>query len=263
MTASQFTEEFVKTLTLASPTTKVLVKKDLELQLINSAGKDSSAFLYNAYDQYLQNPESVKDVIQRYTASYLEPRDDEAQLDRTRIVPIIKDRQWLSEIAQSLKNRGMDKPVANVFEELNEQLVIVYAEDSPTNIRYLSPEGLEELGVSKKELRAIAISNLKKIVPKIEIQKGPVLSMVTAGGDYEASLLLFDDLWTDEAFQVDGEVVVAIPARDLLLVTGSKTPGGIAKLREIATKSLQQSSYRLTDTLFVYRDGKFMKFEAP
>lgn len=263
MTPLQFTEEFVKALRLASPSIKVLVKTDLELQITNSAGKDSSAFLDNAYKEYLQDPKAIRDVIQRFTVSYLEPRDDEAKVDRARIVPIIKDRQWLSEIAQSLKNRGANKPIENVFEEFNEQLVIVYAEDSPKNIRYLIPKNLEEIGVSRTDLRAIAVSNLRRILPKIEVHKGPVLSMVTAGGDYEACLLLLNDLWVDGAIQVDGDIVVAIPSRDLLLVTGSKTPDGIAKLRELAIKSLQQSSYRLTDTLFVYRNGRFEKLEGP
>ena len=45
--------------------------------------------------------------------------------------------------------------------------------------------------------------------------------MLKAGGDYEASLLLFDDIWRDGQVKVDGDIVVAVPAKDVLLVTGS------------------------------------------
>lgn len=260
MTPSQFTAEFVKAISLASPSSKMLVKADLEIQLTNSAGKDSTVFLDNAYKEYLHDPKAIKDVIQRYTVSYLELRNDDAKVDRARIVPIIKDRQWLSEIAESLKARGAKKPVEHVFEDFNGPLVIVYAEDSPKNIRYLTRKDLEEIGLARTELRTLAVGNLRKILPKIEIHKGPLVSMVTAGGDYEACLLLLNELWTDGALQVDGDIVVAVPSRDLLLVTGTKSPGGIARLRELATKSMKQSSYGLTDTLFVFRNGKFEKF---
>ncbi|PWF48542.1 hypothetical protein C7C56_011300 [Massilia glaciei] len=172
------------------------MKTDLELQLTNAEGEASTAFLDNAYKEYLHDPKAIEDVIQRYTVSYLAITKDEVRIDRARIVPIIKDRQWLSEITQSLRDRGAKEPLENAFEEFNERLVIVYAEDSPTNIRYLTWKHLEEIGVSRTQVRALAVSNLKKILPKIEIHKGPVLSMVTAGGDFEACLLLVNELWT-------------------------------------------------------------------
>jgi uncharacterized protein YtpQ (UPF0354 family) len=263
ITPSQFTEEFAKDLRLAAPSNKVIVKSDLELQLINSAGKESTAFLDNAYKAYLQDPRALRKVLQLYIASYLEPRDNEDKVDRARIVPIIKDKHWLTDVAKSMKERGSKKPMENVFEEYNEDLTIVYAEDSPKNIRYLTPKKLDDIGVTRAELRSMAVKNLRNLLPNIEIRKGPLISMVTAGGDYEACLLLLDDIWAGGAFQVRGDIVVAIPSREILLVTGSEMPDGIAKLRELANKFVQQSSYRLTDTLFVYRNGRFTRFEDP
>jgi uncharacterized protein YtpQ (UPF0354 family) len=131
------------------------------------------------------------------------------------------------------------------------------------SIRYLISKNLEEIGLSRTELRTLSVGNLERVLPDIEFHKGPLVSMITAGGNYEASLLLVDDLWNGGTIKVEGDVVVAIPSRDLLLVTGSKTPGGIVKLRELATQSLQKASYRLTDELFIYKNGKFIKFEAP
>jgi uncharacterized protein YtpQ (UPF0354 family) len=262
LTPAQFTSELVDAITLTSPSTKVIVKSDLELELTASGGTSFTAFLDNAYNEYLQDPKEVKDVIQRYTHSFLEPRDEAAKVDRARIVPIIKSRQWLIEIAQSMKDRGASEPVENVSESFNDELIVVYAEDSPKNIRYLTPQDLDEIGLTRAELRELAVNNLRTILPKIEIHKGPLISMVTAGGDYEACLLLLDDLWTSGTFKVDGDIVVAVPSRDLLLLTGSGTSGGIAKLRGVATEAVESASYGLTDALFVYRDGRFLKLEA-
>ena len=78
-----------------------------------------------------------------------------------------------------------------------------------------------------------------------------------SGGTYEASLLLFDSIWTDGQVKVNGDIVVAVPTRDVLLVTGSKNRKGLAALRKIATKFAAEGSDPISDKLFVYRDGRF------
>ena len=77
----------------------------------------------------------------------------------------------------------------------------------------------------------------------------------------KASLLAVPDFWAKGEFNVDGEIVVAIPARDHLLITGSKNAAGLAKMREVAARVVQESPQRLTDTLFVLRDGRFVEFK--
>ena len=118
-------------------------------------------------------------------------------------------------------SRGVKKLPDNVYEDLNSDLIILYAEDSQKNIRYLTPADLEKVNIDRKELRNLACENLKKLLPKIERQGANGLYMITAGGDYEASLLLFGSMWIDMQKDVHGDVVVAIPTRDLLIVTGS------------------------------------------
>ena len=84
--------------------------------------------------------------------------------------------------------------------------------------------------------------------------------LIEAGGSYEASLLLADGIWSSGQITVDGDIVVAVPSRDALLVTGSRNRRGIARLRAMAAE-LAAGTYALTPTLFVYRDGKFVRFE--
>ena len=69
-------------------------------------------------------------------------------------------------------------------------------------------------------------------------------------------------IWRSGQIKVDGEIVAAIPAKDVLLVTGSRDRKGIAKLRALAAEFFGQSRYSLTETLFVYRNGQFVKFEG-
>ena len=54
--------------------------------------------------------------------------------------------------------------------------------------------------------------------------------------------------------------MVAVPARDVLLVTGSRNRTGLKKVRELAAKYVAEGRYELTEMPFVYRDGRFSKF---
>jgi len=266
LSPAEFTTAFAAAVRAELPGSTVVVKGDLEILVKRSDDKEATAFLDNAYQEYMASPnDGPKGVIRKFITAVVEQqRREPANLDRAQIVPIIKDRRWLAEMEATLRARGISSPPDHLFERYNDELIVLYAEDTPNNIRYLGPKDLEGAGVARADVRALAVANLKRLLPKIELRSGPLVSMIVAGGSYEASLLLVDDLWTKGAVpaKVDGDVVVAIPARDLLVFTGSRNRAGVKQLREFAAKMTKDASYSLTDALFVYRDGRFGKFDG-
>jgi len=257
---AQFTEHVAGQLRKAVPGLTVTVIRDLELRAVTKDQRESTVFLDNAYAELAHDPDDLDAIVARHVASAKETMGRKApQVRRDRIVPVIKDRGWLEEVRRSLRERGARKELAQVWEEYNSELVIVYAEDSPKNIRYLGEDDLRALGLSRGELRPLAIRNLLSILPKIELHGQGGLYMMTAGGDYEASLILADRIWDGGEVKVDGDVVVAIPARDVLLICGSRDSPAIAKVREIAARTAKEAPYRLTAALLVRRNGKFQR----
>ena len=255
---SEFTDEFLQIFRITAPQLEAVKAGDSELRFKDSTGKETRAFLNNAYSNYKLDPASKDEVIRRYVDALIEESKGSETDDPARIIPIIKDRRWLAETKHVLGFEAAE----NVFDDYNDELVVVYAEDMPRNIRYLTPKRLEEMRLQRNQLRPLSIKNLRAILPKIEEHRGPEISMITAGGDYVASLLLFDDLWSGERFSVDGVPVVAIPSRDVLLLTGSNNAPGIERLRQAAQKAVKQSSYALVDTLFIYRQSRFEALDA-
>ncbi len=256
----KFTQTFVQHIGKAAPHLKITVRKPLELALVDEAGKEQTMFLDNSYTAYRANPKDKKAIIQRYAEALLETGTMLQTVDKNRITPVIKDRPWISEIREEMKARGATNFPENVFDELNEDLVVVYAEDSPKNLRFLNAEDLASAGVKKEEIRSLAIRNLKKLLPPIKAEGGNGVFMFTAGGDYEASLILFDDIWKSRKIDVKGEFVVAVPSRDVLLVTGTGDPAGIAKLKDMVSKISSEAPYRISPHLYVFKDGKFERF---
>lgn len=245
-----FTERFAKALAEAVRSKGITVKRPLQLEMRKEDGDIQAINLSNTYREYLGSPERFGDLIEIYANAFRHPIAP--KLDRTRIVPMIKDRAWLAEIEPVFRQHNGEV----LFEPFNADLVIVYTEDSQTRTRYL--DSREDVG-ERSALRTLAIGNLARILPKIQMLQYGELFVISAGGNYEPSLLLFDELWSSGQIKVDGDIVVALPARDLLLVTGSKNRKGLKAMREMATKAMD-GAYRLTDTLFVYRGGKFVEF---
>jgi len=260
LSPERFTEEFRVALAAALPGRAVTVAEPLHLKIKGAGDEDASAFLDNAYDEYSLTPGKQGEVIARYVDSMAQSAKGSGPLDPQQIVPVIKDRAWSKDMKRAARARGVDGGGQQVIEELNEDLVIVYAEDTARNIRYFGPKDLQEAGVHQDKLRVLAVENLRRILPPPQAVNGPLISMMTAGSDYVPSLLLLDEIWSGNELGVEGEIVIAIPTRDVLLFTGSGNKEGVKKLRELARKAAADGPYSLTDRLFVYRAGKFQRF---
>ena len=255
-----FTETFVQRLKTAWPDTKVTIKGNLLVQVEGSNGRTLDISLANLYAMHRSDPDRLDELIRDYVAKISRPGESSkaaAALDRTRIVPVIKDRPWLEEVNSRVRARVGNDASLMAAEDFNKELVIVYALDDSKGMRFLQAKELA--GIEPSELRPLALENLLRIMPKTQMATNGRFGMMIAGGDYEASLLLYDNLWTDGTVKVKGDIVVAIPTRGMLLVTGSQDRNGLQAMREIVAKNAD-GPYRLTTALFVYRKGRFVKF---
>lgn len=263
VTPAEFTSHYIETLQRnADPAVKVTVVQDLELKVKFPNGEEPTIFLNNAYDQYRRDPREEGAVLAQYVAGILDlSKGLSEDVSRQQIVPVVKDRPWITESMQALRARGLKEAEEPIYDDLTPELVVAYAEDSPRNVRYLSKKDLELAKIERGELRSLACENLRRILPNIRREGGGGTYMVIADGTYEASLLLLDSTWAPGEFEVQGEIVVAIPTRDVLLVTGSQDPGGLEKVRRLVRETMANGAYTLTDKLFVRRDGKFEEWK--
>jgi hypothetical protein len=162
------------------------------------------------------------------------------QKRRDRVVPLIKDDSFFEQI---------DPGFRPATERLVADLSIVYAFDRPRSLDIMTETERVALGVPASELRALAVRNLRRLVPEIRHHESGAGYVLLAGGNFEASLLLLDDLWIKLAPDVAGELIACAPARDMILYTGSATPGGIEELRELASRVITEGGYSLSATL--------------
>jgi uncharacterized protein YtpQ (UPF0354 family) len=245
-----FAEEFAKAFRSAAPSATIELAGDLEIIVRRSGGTIRTVNLANFYTIYSREPERLKDLIQTQVALLVSP--PRTTLDPSRIIPVVKDRAWLREYQEKVRAAGGRQE--QLVEDLNSELVISYAEDTPNAMHHLTTD---EYSGDRRELRAFAIKNLMRVLPEIEMRVlNEYVSIISAGEDYTPSLLLLDHLWTGGQIKVKGEIVVAVPARDVILVTGSRS-GKMTNFRAFAADLYAKGPYSLSDRLFVYRNNAF------
>lgn len=216
-----------------------------ELRVRRDSGDSITIFLSNLWTKVRSLPDGRAEEIERFLGAMVKAANAKPAADRDAIVPMIKDEAYLKEILSDFTDDKL-----TVTEHLAADLWIVYAFDTPEAMLTMQKKHLRELELKTQELRPLAIENLRRILPPImQHGDGPVY-LLTAGADYVASLLLFDDVWDEIQDTIEGDIVAAVPSRDTLLFTDSTSKEGIEELRSSITSITNSGGYLVSSTMF-------------
>jgi uncharacterized protein YtpQ (UPF0354 family) len=223
------------------------------------SGMEVNQFLGNAYAAYEQSPKDLDAIIAAHLDAAPAGDEQDAATRRANILPVVKTAMWLSASMKQLESAGMPNNNPFLTEPLTSELILVYVEDKPDAMSYVSEIDLQALEVQRESLRALSLENLRRLVPDINVEGTNGRYGVRLDGNYDASMVFLADEWRNRV-EIDGDPVIAIPAREELLVCGSNDPDGIASLRNMAAQIMAQSPYGLSAQLYTWRDGALTVF---
>jgi uncharacterized protein YtpQ (UPF0354 family) len=253
LSPAQFTKACAEAIRKSHSTLQVETPRDLQLVVIHPQGRQFHLYLDVNYNRYKEEPKSKREILAQVVEAARTLGGTALQGDR--IVPLVKRKEWL-QILRSEPGRA-----AVVYETLTPELIVVYGYDADRVIAYPSEGEFQAAGIDRKNLRSLAVENLKKVIPTFNLLQGEGLYAVAAGGNYEASFVLDPAFWDRFRDRKKGDCVFAIPARDLCFMTGSGDPEAVANLRARAKKAFESSSNRLTPDLLTYREGRLVVLE--
>lgn len=258
LSPAEFTRTFLERLQRDHPSIPAEIRGDLHIAVAKRGGPHD-AFLEDAYAEYKAAPEDLEETLAWYVHSMVESIPDEGRETIERVLPLVREARYPEAVAKAIPKPTPETPTPELATEpINEELVVVYAFALGTGYRPIWRQEVPSLGVaSAQELRRRALENLRKELPKIE----RTAEGLAAGRTHESSLILLDDLWTPEACPVKGEIVIAVPSRDALLVAGSEDAQGLSKMRSRVAEVAAQAGYLLSPKLFVRRGGRWVVFE--
>lgn len=203
-----------------------------------------------------------------------------AQPPHMMIVPMMKARLSgsgpvvtvdASDPAEDVRRRLADDPDAilqlepehtPILEPLLSGLYVAYAFDLPDRYQLITPRQCADLGMKPEDLRLQAMVNLRLRRPSLDVMWYPdaKAAALALGGDLEAGLILDDGIMARLAQEFSGDLVAAVPARDILVVTGTAHPDGLAKLRWVVDAVWEKGDHLLTRNLLVRRQNEWQVF---
>jgi hypothetical protein len=119
------------------------------------------------------------------------------------------------------------------------------------------------MDLNRRVLRRTALEHLEALAGRAQFHGQPPALMLSFDG-LESSLLLAESFWMRMRAAVPGELVVGVPARDVVIVTGSQSGPGLEKARRAVDRVFFAGDDNLlTRRLLVRRGGLWEPFDGP
>ena len=211
--------------------------------------------LESAYAAYTSTG-ALEDVLDYYSdaaLSVLQGSEDNI-LSRTNVMPVVKPQEYMDMLLENNVNDA-------VYDEFIDGLFVLYVLDTPSAIRPIHESELEEAGIARDELLALSLQNLMNMLPSPHFDSYEGITTISVDGMYESSLLLFD--FNDvTSFDVDGDVIVGVPSRDMLFVAGSNDATAIEVLNGFVQMMYESTTYPVASQLLKW-DGSAFAWYTP
>lgn len=222
-------------------------------------GMRVNQFLGNAYAAYQKAPADIDAIIGAHLDATPTGQEADPATRRGNILPLVKTTMWLTTSLKQLDAAGIENKEAFITEPLTDELLVAFVEDKPDAMSYVAPGELEALELTREALMPLALDNLRRQLPALTVEGQNGRYGVRADGNYDASFIFLAQEWRDRV-EIDGEPVIALPARDELLVCGSRDGDSVRALRDMAARIMAQSAYGLSAQLYTWQDGKLVVF---
>lgn len=232
--------------------------------IIGTGGTEGKLYLGNVYQDYCQSPRSQRDkaVLNRIVASMAEPMTEiPKSFDeiRSQLLPKVRERYYgenLKLLGRLEGGEGIQPASQVLVEHFSLELVI----DLPHAMAMVMEPHLQEWGVSFDQCLAVAKENLWKISNERWQTIADGVYASPWQDSYDASRIALEDLiWQ---LEVDGDHVVTIPTREIVLVTGSNNEQGLQLVAEL-TGQYMQKSRGISGRALCLKDHQWQSFVPP
>jgi hypothetical protein len=194
------------------------------------------------------------DAITGAVANIQLASDQRPEVTAEKLVITIKPGQWFLDTDKMLKEKAPDKYEINklVGQLLPGDLVAVLAADHPNGITMVSAEQLRELKLDAQSAFELARKNLKATHETLDLEllEGTPVYTNKQDDNYMAAMMMLPELWKPLAAKVEGDLLVAFPARNRVFATGSKDPGAADGIAKIANVAFQTEDHPIAPTIF-------------
>ncbi len=242
-----------KLIEIRNPDIRAEFASESEIKILSPNGKSSSIFLHNLWSECERSPEKRAEIVDKYARILSLPSQDKAELSTKNVVVLVRDAEYRNFLAVDERELVTDHVLGDLW--------VILAVDLPESIEILTAKQSAFLGFDKKELIRLGVENVEGMLGQMQFSPyGECFTLGCESIDYASTSLLLDYVWDQAANLVEGYLVVAVPARDTVLFTGSANTKGLQQIREQANYVVMNGNHVITETLLKRVDGEWKLF---
>jgi len=217
--------------------------------------------LSNAYAEFRKDPGERDRIFGRWLDSLME-LGQPLVVERTNILPLLKHRSWLDTAYDPVGAPPAGSAEELFHEVLNDELIVSYVV-MRSGFSFLKRGDLSSAGIQEQEMRSLALANLRARIDPPGFVDAPVGWAISVGGNFEATMLIDDEVWNDSRFAGEKTLLVAVPDRNSILASTDASVSGVWNLAVMAKSLAASENYPITNKLFVRRGAGFEPLDPP
>jgi len=192
---------------------------------IRLGGREAKVNLANVFLACQRDRPSCAASVFRHVEGMKAALGPRAPLSSADIRMTVRPSAYVDELVVAGKRVGS----APVAKPLVDDLWMIAVRDEPTTIETIGQRDLDALKLSRDQAIALGRHNLEAVARHVvaDAVKGDATGVRSfRGSDYTASLIALPELWEPLAEKFDGELLMAVPASDVVLFSDGR--GGAA-----------------------------------
>ncbi|MDA3129764.1 DUF1444 family protein [Aliibacillus thermotolerans] len=136
---------------------------------------------------------------------------------------------------------------------------IYYALDMGEAYTILDKSTVEKAGYTEKEIKETALFNVRTLDVSYQTDEvaGNIYYFVNTNDGYDASRILNDPFLEEMEKKIEGEMVVAVPHQDVLIIADIKNDAGYDVLGQMTFRFFSNGRVPITALPFIYENKEF------
>ncbi len=193
-----------------------------------------------------QKEQAIDEVVY-YVKEALIAMHNETKAEQTKIFPVIRSTSFPTESSEGKKLLTTDHTA---------ETRIYYAVDSGTTYRLIDEGLLQTLGYDEQQIKEMALFNVRSLPRDVKQDEvaGNTFYFIRANDGYDASRILDESLLDSFKQKIKGEMVVAVPHQDVLIIADVKNEIGYDVVAQMTIKFFMEGRVPITSLSFVYEN---------
>lgn len=213
-------------------------------------GKGVTIRLTPIVAKYNDQQEKIVDEIVYYVNETIQQMSDDAlqQMDNIKVMPVMR-------AASFDKKTKEGHPF--VIDAHTAETNIYYALDLGKSYRLIDESMLKQLNVTAQQIKEMALFNIRKLDNpyKTDEVKGNLFYFINTNDGYDASRILNTPLLNQFEENCEGEMLVAVPHQDVLVVADIRNKTGYDVMAHLTMEFFTKGLVPITSLSFGYDNG--------